>query len=911
MTIILAIFIRALIAGDTKGEANTGDFGSSTFNEGWRMEGDDPDGSITLPVDVAAPRNEMIVIRNILPDDISDGMTMLFRTSIEDMYVYINGALRENYYSEGFEHMSYYLPSAYLVVPLYSEDSGKEIEVRITVKDKGILNEVRIGYGNNVWFKIIKENITISIIAAIVIVVGIASVFLFFFISRMVRIGSSVFYLGLLLIDMGIWAVSESRLRQVLFARPSLSTYYSFFSIEIAGVLVCMFFNEAQLKRYNVKYLVLETIMSLQIVVNILLSATGLLELYRSVTFSHIWFVIGIVIIIYNIISDIRSGRTKEYVFVLAGMGIFVLFAILEILNFYINPFRSFGAYICIGLLFLFVSAIMQETDKIYRLRLEKSYADAANKAKSDFLARMSHEIRSPINAVLGMNELILRKSRDPDITGYATNIETAGRSLLGVINDVLDFSKIENRKMDIIPVDYDPAYLISDAVKLVNGAAEEKGLSLKVHADREIPSVLKGDRVRLLQIILNLLTNAVKYTNEGRVVLTVDVLFAESDKVRLRFSVKDTGIGIKPEDKDRLFESFSRGDEYRNRNIEGTGLGLPIVSRLLELMDSSLEMESVYGMGSDFYFDIDQGISDAEPIGDYEVHIAGRKSGPESRKYLYAPDTSLLVIDDRPVNLEVVKGFLKDSGIRIVTALSGDEGIELMKKEHFDIVFFDHMMPAPDGVDTYRRCIEEGILTKEDPAVMMTANAVDGARNEYLNEGFTDYISKPITVAELENIIAKYLPEEKVSYRDYDKENEKIADPAKSYEADAQPDADEIIDDRQPELVDINTALKSCMGNKEMYMTVLLEFLKEDNMVRADEAYEAGDWDKYRIDVHSLKSGARYAGAKVLYDMAYNCEAAVKKGDIDFVHRNHDRLKEIYAGTEARINEILDSMTF
>lgn len=890
MAVVFVIFIRAMFLGDTTGEANTGDFGSTTFNDGWHMDGVDSSEGITLPADVSAPRNEMIVIRNNLPDDISDGMTMLFRTTIEDMFVYVDGVLRESYYSDGFAHMSYYLPSAYLVVPLYSEDAGKEIEVRITVKDKGILNEVRIGYGNNVWFKIIKENITISIIAAIVIVIGIASVLLFFFISRTVKVGSSVFYLGLLLIDMGIWAISESRLRQILFVRPSLSTYYSFFSIEIAGVLVCMFFNEAQQSRHRIKYLVLETVMSLQIVVNILMSLTGIMELYRSVPFSHLWFVIGLLVIIYNIISDIRNGRTKEYVFVLAGMGIFVLFAILEILNFYINPFRSFGAYICIGLLFLFISTVMQETDKIYRLSIEKSYADAANRAKGDFLARMSHEIRSPINAVLGMNELILRKSSDPDITGYAANIETAGRSLLGVINDVLDFSKIENRKMDIIPVDYNPAYLINDAINMTAEAAKEKGLSLKVHVDREMPSGLKGDRVRLLQIILNLLTNAVKYTNEGRIVLTVDVLFIESDKVRIRYSVKDTGIGIKPEDKDRLFESFSRGDEYRNRNIEGTGLGLSIVSRLLELMGSSLEMESVYGMGSDFYFDIDQGISDASPIGDYEVHISGRELRTEKKKYLYAPDASILVIDDRPVNLEVVKGFLKDSGMRIVTALSGDEGIELMKEEHFDIVFFDHMMPPPDGVETYRKCIEEGILTKDDPAVMMTANAVEGARNEYISEGFTDYMSKPITSAELESIIAKYLPEGKVSYRNYEKD-------------------DEAAPDGQTELVDIDAALKSCMGNKEMLKTIFTEFLKEDDMSMADRAYEAGDWDKYRIDIHSLKSGAKYAGAKVLYETAYNCEAAVKKGDIDFVQENHGRLKEIYADTEARINEILASL--
>ena len=902
LTVIIILVIMAIVPSDSSGEANTGSFDSTPFNDGWMLEHDGNVSPVTLPEQMACESGDELILRNILPENITDGMTLMFRTSIEDIYVYIGGELRESYASSGFKRMSYHLPSAYVVVELADLDAGRDIEVRLTVKDKGVLNDIRLSYGNNAWYRIIHENIVITVIASIVAILGLITVALYLFLRKRAAVGKSVLYLGLLMTDMGIWSLSESRLRQVIFNRPSLSTYFAYFSMELAGVLVCMFLNEVQGRKNNKRYLLLEALMSLQMLINVILGLTGPVDMYRSITFSHIWFILGIAVIIYNIVTDIAKKLTGDYIFVLTGMVVFVIFTILELANFYINPFRSLGAYICIGLLFLLVFTLIQEMKKLYMLRVEKALSDAANKAKSDFLARMSHEIRSPINAVLGMNELILRESQEPAITEYAENIETAGTSLMDIINDILDLEKIESGKLDIINTGYDPAFVISDACKMIEKRAVEKGLTLKVHVDRELPVKLKGDAVRLRQVLVNLLTNAVKYTETGLIVLTVNLVKTEDMKAYVNFSVKDTGIGIKDEDRDKLFESFTRLDDERIGSIEGTGLGLSIVSGLLDMMGSRLELESIYGAGSDFYFDLIQDIADGSPIGNYGKHIAERSTGRRQDKYIYAPGVRILVIDDRPINLAVVKGFLKNSGMTIDEASSGEGGIRLMKENHYDMVFFDHMMPGLDGIETYKKCVKEGILSHDTPAVMMTANAIEGAGDEYLNAGFCDYIFKPVTSDELTQILSRYLPQDMVSYRHGDRtSNTDTEDPAvRSGKAAVAEEAGDPSDTGTSGLVDFAKGLKACMNDQSVYKTVIGEFLKEQNDVLLKEAYEAKDWEKYRVTVHSLKAGANYIGAGQLHDLAYECEAALKRSDTDYIDNNHLKLLALYEDTVA-----------
>ena len=326
-----------------------------------------------------------------------------------------------------------------------------------------------------------------------------------------------------------------------------------------------------------------------------------------------------------------------------------------------------------------------------------------ANRAKSDFLANMSHEIRTPINAVLGMDEMILRESTNPQILGYASDIKQAGNMLLSLINDILDFSKIESGKMDIIPVDYDLGILLSDTIDMIRSRAEEKKLQLELEIESNTPVHLHGDDVRLRQIITNILTNAVKYTPEGKVTLAVSGKKVSSGAVQLYVSVKDTGIGIKEEDIGRLFDSFQRVEESRNRNIEGTGLGLSITMRLLNLMGSRLEVESTYGEGSDFYFYMEQKQLDDAVIGeDIQKYYENEKGKISiSAEQFYAPDAKILVVDDNEMNLKVFLGLLKNHGMQIDTAMSGKECLARMEKNAYHIIFMDHLMPEMDGVET------------------------------------------------------------------------------------------------------------------------------------------------------------------------------------------------------------------
>ena len=393
-----------------------------------------------------------------------------------------------------------------------------------------------------------------------------------------------------------------------------------------------------------------------------------------------------------------------------------------------------------------------------------KEIAQNANRSKSDFLANMSHEIRTPINAVLGMDEMILRDCEDSQILEYAEDIKRAGGMLLSLINDILDFSKIESGKMDIIPVDYDLGILLNETVEMVRPKAKDKSLELVMEISPDTPTHLNGDEVRIRQIITNILTNAIKYTKEGKVTLTVSGKQISNDSTELFVSVKDTGIGIRKEDIGRLFESFTRVEESRNRNIEGTGLGLSITMRLLNLMGSRLEVESTYGEGSEFFFHLEQQRKDEQVIGDdiKEYCQKAKEIKREMNEDFYAPTARLLVVDDNNVNLKVFKGLLKKNGMQIDTAMSGKECLELMKENKYHIVFLDHLMPDMDGIETLKQVrMQKDSKSHDSVMVILTANAVSGARERFLQEGFDDYLSKPISLPLLKEMILKYLPKE------------------------------------------------------------------------------------------------------------------------------------------------------
>lgn len=404
--------------------------------------------------------------------------------------------------------------------------------------------------------------------------------------------------------------------------------------------------------------------------------------------------------------------------------------------------------------------------------RKAKDEAEKANRAKSQFLAKMSHEIRTPINAILGMDELIMREEISDTVYSQASDIKSAATSLLSMINDLLDFSKIESNKMHLVEQEYKVAHLLDDVSIVLISDAKRKGLEPIIKVDSKTPASLIGDEVRIRQILLNLVSNAIKYSEKGSVTLSIDLvnIDKENKKASIRFSVKDTGIGIKPDEMDKLFESFERVDEKRNAAVQGTGLGLPITRELAILMGSNIEVDSEYGKGSEFYFVLSQSYvaSDTDEvveIGEYK-HGLSRDTKEKAKRIpkFTAPEIKILVVDDNSINRKVVKGLLKETLCQIDLAVSGKECLEKTKEVKYDIILLDHMMPEMDGIETFEKLKESSYFDIKTPVLALTANAIEGAKEEYMKVGFTDYISKPISGDKLEEILMKYIPKDKLN---------------------------------------------------------------------------------------------------------------------------------------------------
>ena len=522
--------------------------------------------------------------------------------------------------------------------------------------------------------------------------------------------------------------------------------------------------------------------------------------------------------------------------------------------------------------------------------------AEAANKSKSQFLSNMSHEIRTPINAILGMNEMILRESNDENILEYAENIRSAGNSLLGIVNDILDFSKIEAGKMDIIPVEYALSSLLNDLVNMVQKRAEDKNLEFHIEIDENLPCDLFGDEIRIKQIITNILTNAVKYTEKGGVTLKIFYKKVSDEEILLCVSVKDTGIGIKKEDIKKLFSAFERIEEKRNRTIEGTGLGMNITQKLLQMMNSSLKVESIYGEGSEFSFEIMQKVVNPQPIGNFAENY--RHSLSQHKKYkekFTASDAKILVVDDTVMNLTVVKGLLKPTKIKIETAESGFECLKLVEIKKFDIIFLDHRMPGIDGIETLKRMKKlEKNLNKNTPIISLTANAVSGARKIYLDAGFQDYLTKPIDSAKLEDLIINYLPKEKVIFKEKSEETleneEKI--PAWLEKISG---------------INVKDGIAHC-GGISAYLDALTVFAQSiiSGAKEIAEFYRQKDIKNYTVKVHALKSSARVIGANELSEKAKRLEDAGNAGYVDEIKKFTDGLLELYISFAEKLSPLI-----
>ncbi len=563
---------------------------------------------------------------------------------------------------------------------------------------------------------------------------------------------------------------------------------------------------------------------------------------------------------------------------------------------------------------------INENVDQILReaeLEEEVRVAQRAKESQASFLNNVSHELRTPINAVLGLDEMIVRESREENIRQYANDIQSAGKSLLALVNDILDSSKLEEGKMEILPVEYELGSLINDIVNMIAVKAKDKGLEFKLDVDEHLPHILYGDEIRIKQVIVNILTNAVKYTMEGGFTLDLGFRKLTDDDIMLTCSVADTGIGIKEEDMDKLFSRFERIEESKNRSIEGTGLGMNIVQQLLGLMDSELHVESVYGEGSTFSFEVKQRVVSWDEMGDFvESYHRSLESAGEYRQQFTAPDALILVTDDTPMNLTVIRGLLKPTKIQIDTAESGFETLDMIRKKKYDLIFLDHRMPEMDGIETLQKMKElKDCINADTPVISLTANAISGARETYMGAGFVDYLSKPIDSVKLERMLMEYLPDDKIIMVEKKeaehKEDLPVGADLSVTDVDVRDEAGDhdISDPALAEFAAIpgimyQEALKNC-SNEDVLKEAALDYSK-DILKKADmiEQYaDSKDYANYTVLVHALKSSSRLIGAMSLSDEAKYLEACgngAASGDeraMAEIGRRTPMMLEVYRG--------------
>lgn len=507
-----------------------------------------------------------------------------------------------------------------------------------------------------------------------------------------------------------------------------------------------------------------------------------------------------------------------------------------------------------------------------YLANKAKRDTEFAMQARTEFFAKMSHEIRTPINTIIGMNEMIMRESKEDCVRDYAMDINVAAKSMLSIVNDILDLSKLDSGKMTLLPVTYDFSALINDVINMTRNSAEAKKLKLEVQVSHDLPNILFGDDVRIRQILLNLLSNAVKYTKQGGVTLNITSGgYTEHGEVRLVFKVTDTGIGIKEEDIPELFKPFKRIDENKNRYVEGTGLGMNITNQLLFLMGSKLEVESVYGKGSTFSFILEQKVIGQEIIGDIESHMQHLSQEYEYSTLFTAPDVKILVVDDNTANRKVFKNLLKETMIKVDQADSGKMCLKKTAATKYDIIFLDHMMPELDGVETFHllRNAKDNV-NSDTPVVILTANAVVGARDKYLADGFDNYLSKPIIPENLEKLIADMLPREKLNFDMATKKTVK----KKAVEL--------------PELAEFDwTYAGLVLKTPELIKQTAEDFYKTidyevENLNEMYKNIEDSDiMEQYKIKVHSLKSTTKMIGALSLSGVSRVAESYAINKDV------------------------------
>lgn len=733
----------------------------STLAVDWeRVYADGSREAVKLPKVWEEKRGVTVRVETTLPEN-QETTWGCIRASQQDVRIFVDGRLREEYSTKDTRIFGKTSASAYVFFEIYEEDAGKVLAIE-TVSDSiysGKMNQVFVGEKQDIVYRFIREDGLVLIVAFITVIISIITVVVSLILRVIHKKEIDIIYLGLGTLLISLLMISESLIRQFFLPSITVATSVGFFVTKLAPYPFLIYINLIQGKRYQKMYLPVLGCIIVNFVLSTALHVCKIVDFLDNMMIDYIVIVVALIVGGGTILVDLKKRRVNEYREVAIGFSGIILAGFWEVYLVYF-PGPAGGLGLCIALCFLLVMASIKTGRDIQLIEKEKQRAIATGEAKSQFLAQMSHEIRTPINTIIGMNEMILRENRDETIKEYACDIESTSKLLLGLINDVLDFSKIDAGKLEITKRQFSLTRVLNSAVQELKLKAENKGLHVEVRIDSTLPKTLLGDEIRIRQILANLISNAVKYTMEGTVTFTVGKTGAE-EGFELCFSVADTGIGIQKEDIGSLFESFRRVEEDRNRHIEGTGLGLAITKQLVDLMDGSISIESEYGKGSCFSVRLPLEIVE-ETLPAEETAAVIEKETKETTKEsepLYAPEAVVLAVDDNDMNLKVVQFLLKRTGIKVDTASGGKECLEQCRRKKYDLILMDHMMPELDGIETFHLLRSEPDNPNCDTKViMLTANAITGSEEQYQKEGFADYLSKPLIAADLEAMLKRHL---------------------------------------------------------------------------------------------------------------------------------------------------------
>lgn len=709
---------------------------------------------------------DTFIFESKLPDSYPEGSVIAF-LNLSNVDLMIDGETIYSFRRDEVPILGSLAKNSYFIIDLPSEYAGGT--VRIVRHDNLMkrVTDVYVGEKESVVRKLEeKGGITHFILSLFLLVFSvvtlIGSVVIESIIKR--RIPLSTIAVGAMVAS--TWLVYDSFVFQFVTRTRFIDGIMSYICTLGMTFGFIFYLNEIQKKRYQKLYFVIGLIELLNMIVFGILHFTGIQPFSQSLLSIDIVILIAIVSAFAISIYDIVKKQAQGYRITVIGFLIFMVCCAVEIVLINVVKDRVQGSVIMIGLFVLMGCAIAQQIIDIRRVQHERDLATANANARTQFLANMSHEIRTPINSILGMNEMIIKETTDSQIASYAKIASDAGEILLSLINDILDFSKLDSGKHELVLAPYNPSQLFGNISSIIVERAHAKGLKMDFSVDPRLPRMLYGDSKSLSEIILNLLSNAVKYTEIGGISMKVlcEVKDKETGTFNLTFKISDTGIGIKDEDQDMIFNPFSRTDLKKNQSIQGTGLGLAITKQLVEEMDGCISLTSKYGEGSTFTVIIPQRIPTDEELKSHIDIKDNRIDTGDDVENFSAPSANVLVVDDTRANIIVVRAFLKRVGILPDLASGGLEAVQKCCENKYDVIFMDHMMPECDGVEAMHMIKEKPeSLNADTPIIVLTANAIKGSDAEYRKMGFDDYLSKPVDSASLIKATRAYLPEEKI----------------------------------------------------------------------------------------------------------------------------------------------------